>query len=188
MRPAALCRGSVLKQVLYARTMSANLVSDRGESKLSPPRRGEREFAQDLDARLGTYVKLAEQAIVAEKSHALRDYDLSVAQYATLMTLYYIPGQSAARLARIAAVTPQTMANVLAKLETKRLIDRVSSDLHSRVNVVTLTAAGEAIVLRADEVARAVEQRIRDEFTPDERSTLRGLLLRVESALNRDGR
>jgi DNA-binding MarR family transcriptional regulator len=167
--------------------MPATTKSDWSNPKLSPPRRGEAAFAQDLDARLGTYVKMAEQAIIAEKSRALRDYDLSVAQYATLMALYYVPGQSAAQLARAAAVTPQTMANVLSKLEDKRLIDRVPSDVHSRVYVITLTAAGEALVLRADEDARGVEQRIRDEFASDERAQLRDLLRRVAIVLRGDG-
>lgn len=177
------CHTSVLRQRLYARKMPATQTSQWSDPKLSPPRRGEKAFAQDLDARLGTYVKLAEQAIIAEKSVALRDYDLSVAQYATMMALYYVPGQSAAQLARTALVTPQTMANVLSKLEGKRLIDRVPSDVHSRVNVVTLTAAGEALVLRADEGARNVEQRLRDEFTADEGDQLRGLLRRVAVVL-----
>lgn len=177
------CHASVLRQGLYARKMPDIPTSEWSDPKLSPPRRGEKAFAQDLDARLGTYVKLAERAIIAEKSVALRDYDLSVAQYATMMALYYVPGQSAAQLARTAAVTPQTMANVLSKLEDKRLIDRVPSDVHSRVNVVTLTAAGEALVLRADEGARNVEQRIRDEFTPEEGAQLRDLLRRLAVVL-----
>lgn len=159
---------------------------ERKDAKLSPPRRGEKAFRQDLDARLGTYVKLAEQAIIAGKSHILRDYDLSIAQYATMMALYYVPGQCAAQLARTALVTPQTMANVLSKLDEKRLIDRVPSDVHSRVNVITLTAAGEALVLRADDEARHVEQRLRDEFTPEERTQLRDLLLRVAAVLRAD--
>ncbi|WP_237223954.1 MarR family winged helix-turn-helix transcriptional regulator [Rothia nasisuis] len=158
-------------------------ISQWSNQKLSPPSRGEEAFARDLDARLGTYVKRAEQAIIAEKSVALREYDLSIAQYATLMTLYYMPGQSAAQLARIAAVTPQTMANILSKLEDKHLIDRIPSTVHSRVNVITLTAAGEALALRADEGARKVEQRIRDEFTPEESAQLRDLLRRLTTAL-----
>lgn len=163
--------------------MTAIPVSHRSDSTLAPPRRGESAFAQDIDARLGTSLKLAERAVIAEKSRVLRDYDLSVAQYAVLLALYYVPGQSAAQLGRTAAVTPQTMANVLAKLETKRLIDRVPSDVHSRVNLVTLTPAGEALVLRADEGPRGVEQRLRDEFSAEERAQLRALLGRATAVL-----
>ena len=59
--------------------------------------------------------------MMVAKSKALREYDLSVAQYAAMLSLYYAPGQSAAQLARAAAVPPQTMATVLARLEAKKL-------------------------------------------------------------------
>ena len=156
---------------------------DPSSTKLSPLKRGQSAFERDLDSRLGTYVKLAEQAIIAAKSRALRDFDLSLAQYAAMMALYYVPGQSAAQLARTAAVTPQTMSTVLARLESKRLVERQPSAIHSKVLVITLTAAGEALVLRADQGARAVEQRIRDAFTDDQANALRDLLRRVADAL-----
>ena len=177
------CHTPVLRQAKYARKMPANPKPALRSPRLSPPRRGQDAFAQDLDARLGTYVKSAEQAILTEKSHALREFDLTIAQYATLMALYYVPGQSAAQLARAAAVTPQTMATVLSKLEAKRLVDRVPSDVHSKVLIITLTAAGEALVLRADKGARAVEQRLRDALSEDDAQQLKDLLRRVSATL-----
>ncbi|MGO4452993.1 MarR family winged helix-turn-helix transcriptional regulator [Arthrobacter sp. RAF14] len=165
-----------------------NAKSASGQPRLSAPRRGQAAFEEDLDSRLGTYLKLAEQTLMAEKARALRDFDLSVAQYATLMALYYVPEQSAAMLARTAAVTPQTMATVLSKLEAKRLVDRVHSEIHSKVLLVSLTPSGEALVLRADASARAVEQRLRDAFTESEVAVWKELLLRAASAVrDRDG-
>lgn len=152
-------------------------------ARLTVPRRGEGEFAADLDARLGSYLRQAEQALMAAKSEALRPFGLSVAQYAALLALYYVPGQSSAQLARVAAVTPQTMATVLAKLEGKRLVARVPSRVHSKVLVTTLTPAGEALVLRADEQARAVEQRLADAFTKVEHTQVRALLQRAIAQL-----
>ena len=102
---------------------------------------------------------------MAVKSKVLREYDLSVAQYAAMISLYYVPGQSAAQLARAAAVTPQTMATILARLDAKSLITRVPSEIHSRVNIVTLTDAGEELVVQADEKVRAVERAMSAEFT-----------------------
>lgn len=148
-----------------------------------PPRRGEAEFAQDLDARLGSYLKQGEQALIAAKSEALRPFDLTVAQFAALMALYYIPGQSSAQLARAAAVTPQTMATVLAKLEGKKLIVRTVSQIHSKVLVTELTPSGEALLLRADERARAIEQRLADAFTEVEHVQIRALLGRATLVL-----
>lgn len=136
-----------------------------------------------MDARLGNYVKQAEQALIAAKSDALRPFDLTVAQYAAMMALYYSPGQSSAQLARIAAVTPQTMATILAKLENKKLIKRTTSRAHRKVLVTELTAAGEALVLRTDEYARAIEERLADAFTAEEHATARDLLRRITGVL-----
>ena len=91
---------------------------------IPPPRRGRREFAEDTGVRLGLHIKAAEQAMMAAKTEALRSFGVTVAQYATMLSLYYVPEQSSAQLARAAAVTPQTMATVIAKLEQKRLVTR----------------------------------------------------------------
>lgn len=148
-----------------------------------PPRRGEAAFSEDVDARLGNYVKQAEQALIAAKSNALRPFDLTVAQYAAMMALYYSPGQSSAQLSRVAAVTPQTMTTILSRLEHKRLIERSPSKVHRKVLITELTPAGEALLLRADEHARAVEERLADALTAEEHVQARYLLRRIAAAL-----
>ena len=75
------------------------------------------------------------------------------------------------------------MATVLARLEAKKLITRVPSEIHSRVNVVTLTPAGEELGLKADEKARAVEDLMSSEFTLQEQEQLRDLLGRLVEVL-----
>lgn len=120
---------------------------------------------------------------MAAKSDVLREFGLTVAQYAALLALYYVPGQSSAQLARHAAVTPQTMAQILSKLEKKLLIERVPSKLHSKVLVTTLTEAGEGLVLQADARARAIEQRLGEAFTAKQRARLCKLLDRATETL-----
>lgn len=150
---------------------------------LPAPRRGEDEFNADVDARLGSHLKAAHQALMAAKSEALRDFGLTVAQFAALIALYYVPGQSSAQLARAAAVTPQTMAQILGRLEQKQLITRVPSKLHSKVLVTNLTAAGEALALEADVETRRIEQRLTSALSESERDLLRTLLGRIVQEL-----
>lgn len=121
--------------------------------------------------------------MIAAKTEALRPFELTVAQYAALMSLYYVPEQSSAQLARVAAVTAQTMGQTLDKLEAKGLVTRRPSKVHRKVLVVSLTPAGEALVLRADEAPRAIEQRLGEAFTDEERTQLRVLLQRATAAL-----
>ena len=163
--------------------MPASSKKTQSSLSRSRPERRQDGYRAEVQARLGFSIKRAEQAMMVAKSKALREYDLSVAQYAAMLSLYYAPGQSAAQLARAAAVTPQTMATVLARLEAKKLITRVPSEIHSRVNVVTLTPAGEELGQKADEKARAVEDLMSSEFTPQEQEQLRDLLGRLVEVL-----
>ena len=150
---------------------------------IPPPRRGRRELAEDTGLRLGLHIKAAEQAMMAAKTEALRSFGLTVAQYAAMLSLYYVPEQSSAQLARAAAVTPQTMATVIAKLEQKRLVTRHPSSDHAKVLIASLTPEGEVLVLRADEAARRIEQCMAEAFSAKEREQLTEMLERVTALL-----
>ena len=167
--------------------MPASSKKTQSSLSRSRPERGQDAYRAEVQARLGSSIKRAEQAMMVAKSKALREYDLSVAQYAAMTSLYYVPGQSAAQLARAAAVTPQTMATILARLDAKSLITRVPSEVHSRVNIVTLTDAGEELVVQADEKVRAVERAMSAEFTSQEREQLQDLLDRLIGFLEHKG-
>ena len=167
--------------------MPASSKKTQSSLSRSRPERGQDAYRAEVQARLGSSIKRAEQAMMVAKSKALREYDLSVAQYAAMTSLYYVPGQSAAQLARAAAVTPQTMATILARLDAKSLITRVPSEIHSRVNIVTLTDAGEELVVQADEKVRAVERAMSAEFTSQEREQLQDLLDRLIAFLEHKG-
>ena len=153
---------------------------------IPPPRRGRREFVEDTGMRLGLHIKAAEQAMMAAKTEALRSFGITVAQYAAMLSLYYVPEQSSAQLARAAAVTPQTMATVIAKLEQKRLVTRHPSSDHAKVLIASLTPEGETLLLRADEAARDIEQRMAEAFTVKEREQLTEMLGRVTAVLRGD--
>ena len=67
---------------------------------IPPPRRGRRELAEDTGLRLGLHIKAAEQAMMAAKTEALRSFGLTVAQYAAMLSLYYVPEQGETLLLR----------------------------------------------------------------------------------------
>ena len=122
---------------------------------------GRERLEADVSVRLGSGIKRVEQVLMAEKARALRDFDLTVPQYATLLALSYVPGQSAAQLARAALVSPQTMATILNNLEAKKLITRDVSSLHARVIVCELTAFTPAEFDRFREYLSRAEEHIR---------------------------
>lgn len=136
--------------------------------------------------RLGLDIKRAEQALMAAKSAALKDADLTVAQYAALLALSDNPGISGAALARACLVTPQAMAGVLKHLEERGLIARSAHPYHQKMLETRLTDAGAAALRSADERAVRIERRIADALTPQERDTLRDLLARCVTAIRAD--
>ncbi|MGQ0838315.1 MarR family winged helix-turn-helix transcriptional regulator [Actinokineospora sp.] len=138
----------------------------------------------EIARRPGHNIKRAEQALMTAKAAVLREFELTVPQYAGMVVLSYLPGTSGAQLARICAVTPQTMATVLSNLEAKGLVTRTPSSVHQKVFVTKLTRAGNALIKRADVKAHAVEDRLVAEFSDDERRLLADLLERAIKVLN----
>lgn len=136
-----------------------------------------------VEARLGHVIKRAELALISTKNNVLRDVRLTVPQYSALLALGASTGLTAAQLSRQCLVTPQTMATVLGNLETKGLITRKRSPVHSRVLVAHLTRSGRSALKRADEAARDVERHLAAVFEPAERDQLREMLERAITAL-----
>lgn len=120
--------------------------------------------------RLGHTLKRAEQALIGRKTHVLRQFGLTVPQYAALLLLANSDGMSAAQLARECMVTPQTMSTVLTNLEKGGLIERQTSPLHQKVQVARASEAGRAVLKKADRAALKVEGALADAFTPEERA------------------
>ncbi|MDJ0396216.1 hypothetical protein BJD99_01390 [Rhodococcus sp. 1163] len=139
----------------------------------------------EIAARIGTDIKRAEVALIARKTNALKPFDITVPQYAALMTLYHSPGSSSAQVARACMVTAQTMNTVFKNLESKGLIVRTPSSVHQKVLVTELTRSGRALLMKADKVARTIEGELADEFSADERAALHSLLERAIKNLSR---
>lgn len=136
-----------------------------------------------LEERVGLHLKRAEQELMAAKSTALRPLGLTVPQYSALLLLARNPGMSAAALARGCLVTPQTMATVLANLESKGLVSRQPHRWHRSVTELQLTDEGQRLLVRADAEASAIEQGIAAEFSTTEQAQLIAMLERVSRHL-----
>jgi DNA-binding MarR family transcriptional regulator len=136
-----------------------------------------------FEDRLGGYIKWAEQDLMAAKTAAVKPAGLTVPQYSALFLLDQNPGISAAALARGSRVTPQTMMTILRNLESAGLIDRTQHQWHHNVLDIKLTDAGREALDLADQRATEVERAVADEFTAEERETLRDLLQRCSKVL-----
>jgi len=136
-----------------------------------------------VNRRLGSWLRQAEQALMTEKARVLKPLGLSVPQYAALHALSVAP-LSGAQLARVCCVTPQSMASMLATLESRELVERTPSEVHGMVLIATLTPAGRALFEQGDAVALAVESRLSAAFSSTEDEQLREMLGRGIRALS----
>ena len=100
------------------------------------------------------------QGIVREMRARLAAFSLSVQEYTTLSVLAARPGLSNAQLARRALVTPQSMLEIVAKLEARRLVRRTVDPGNARVLRAELTRAGRALLRRADPAIAEVEAQL----------------------------
>lgn len=136
------------------------------------------------EERLGTSLKRAVDALNTAKQAAVKPSGLTVPQYSALLFLTDNPGISAAALARLCMVTPQTMTTILQNLESAGMIVRTPHRWHRNMLETQLTEAGQAAFDKADERAVEVERGLADRYTEDELATLRALLERCATSLS----
>ncbi len=116
-----------------------------------------------LDDRLGTHIRRISRLIIDAKAAALRPLDLTVPQYATLLSVRHLEPTSAAQLARTGQGTPpQATATMLSTLESKGLISRrPSPPMHQKLVEVRLTTLGTKVIEEADDLAAGIEAKLR---------------------------
>ena len=116
---------------------------------------------------------------------SLRDAGLTVSQANVLTELAYGKARSNAELARIHSVTPQSMIEILASLERRGLISRMTKPDGGRAMPAELTEEGHSSVLTVHRAMRSVEERLLSSLSRDDVSRLRRLLEDCLAALGK---
>ena len=117
-------------------------------------------------------VKQVELAVRARLDDIFRPIGLTALQYTALTVLERHDNMSSAQLARHSFVTAQSMADMIAALEVRRLIVRHRDESDRRRLVVALTSEGRELL-----------DRYRDEVEALENSMLAGLAAEQVTAL-----
>jgi DNA-binding MarR family transcriptional regulator len=102
-------------------------------------------------------VKRVELAIRARLDDLFRPVGLTALQYTALTVLERHDNMSSAQLARNSFVTAQSMADMIAALEGRGLIERHRDSADRRRLVVSLTAGGRALLDRYRDEVQALE-------------------------------
>ena len=109
------------------------------------------------------------QGIRREMRARLAQWSLSVQEYTTLSVLDARPGLSNAQLARRALVTPQSMIEILGKLERRGLVQREVDPDHGRILRAELTPDGRDVLREADPRIQAIQDAMLESVPEAER-------------------
>jgi DNA-binding MarR family transcriptional regulator len=101
-----------------------------------------------------------DQGIRREMRTRLAQCGLSVQEYTALSVLGARPGLSNAQLARRSLVTPQSMIEILSRLERRELVVRAPDARHARILRGTLTERGRELLRDADRAVAGVQEQV----------------------------
>lgn len=127
----------------------------------------------------------AEKAVVRELTRALAPLELKLAQLDAMMNLYRHPGQSQHDLARRLLVGRSNITMLLPQLEQQGLIRRDSDPTDKRVIRLTLTADGEALLMKAMAVYSDLIDKVMAQTPPEECDAMAAQMSRITEMLTR---
>ncbi|MFF1299351.1 MULTISPECIES: MarR family winged helix-turn-helix transcriptional regulator [unclassified Streptomyces] len=117
---------------------------------------------------------------------ALRSLNLTTAQHNALQHAVWVPGISAAEIARRTGFTPQSMGAAVNTLVDRGLLIRREHPSNRRTVQLTVTASGAKLAERARVVVERLDTEALAVLAPAEREVIRSLLLRMLAELNPD--
>lgn len=118
-------------------------------------------------------------AVRLRLERALRDYDLTVAQYTAMSRIKGREVLSSAKLARAHHVSPQSMNELIGNLEARGLLSRREDPDNRRVLLVSLTDAGRELLAQCDRAVDALEAEFFAGLDGAELAALRKILDRL---------
>ena len=124
------------------------------------------------DLSLAFVIGRVDHGIRREMRRRLSAQGLSVQQYTALSVLRARPGLSNAQLARRSLVTPQSMIEILSKLERRGLVRRDVDPTHARILRTELTPAGRELLTALDPAMASMQAQILADVPEADRVTL----------------
>lgn len=129
-------------------------------------------------------MKQVELAVRAELDELARPAGLTALQYTALTVLERHPNLTAAQLARNSFVTAQAMADMVAALMERELIERHRDEQDRRRLVLALTPQGRRLLRKLRDQVAALEDRMLTGLTDHQIAQLRQSLLSCRAALS----
>lgn len=127
----------------------------------------------------GYLIRRAHQVSVALFATGMADFDLTPVQFAMLNALMDEPGEDQITLASKVAFDAATSGAVITRLENKGLLRRDADPQDKRRKLLSLTPAGEQMVVAMKTAVVQVQNHITAPLTGDEAQELTRLLAKL---------
>jgi DNA-binding MarR family transcriptional regulator len=137
-------------------------------------------------ARTLLLVRLLQLRLYNEMVEALKLFELTPLQYLVLSLASCSGSWSTADLARRFDIAPQSMNEVIAALQGKKLIARRESPDHRRILHIRLTASGTRLLQKCDADVDRIERSAFRDFTAKELTLFRDLIRKALHTLAQD--
>jgi DNA-binding MarR family transcriptional regulator len=136
-----------------------------------------------------TVLYLIKQVELAVRSHldaVVESAGLTTQLYTALTVLERHPGITAAELARMSFIRPQTAAQTVNALEARDLVERIRADEDRRRIRLVLAPRGQRVLDQLREPVAELEERMLRAMDPEARAALRAALVTARSALDQE--
>jgi DNA-binding MarR family transcriptional regulator len=143
---------------------------------------------KDLHSKPGHLIRRAQQIAVAIFMDECASFDITPVQYAALVAIRENSGIDATRLSALIAFDRSTLGVVLERLEARKLISRYATPEDKRVKLLEITAAGTALIRKAEPAVVRAQQRILAPLRPADRTKLMELLAQLVELNNDESR
>jgi len=118
-----------------------------------------------LTGLAGYLIRQAQLWVFQDFNDTLATLDIRPAQYSMLVVIRDNPGLSQMALSEVLGISRSGIIPPLDELESRGLLDRTSAS-DRRTNALRLTAAGQALLTRADGLVQQHEKRLMEKVGP----------------------
>ena len=152
-----------------------------GRKTVVIPRPGEGK--RGPEGHLGYLLRQASASFRAATDRTLAELGVTTPQFAVLTMIVAYPGLSGADLARLTALTPQTINVIVRNLARDGAIAKTAHATHGRILRLHATAKGEALLKRCRSRVHEVEKGVAALLGKDEARAVRRWLSAVAEKL-----
>lgn len=125
-------------------------------------------------------IKRVEIEATSRMAKALEKYGLTPIQFTVLYFVNDDPADlSSAQLSRRFSMTPQSMNELVAVLEKKKLLKKTTDLSHKRILRISLTAKGKKILTACNSMLDSLEEILLQKLSAAETNTLRNLIGKI---------